>query len=292
MPVSRKVLIRVVGAPLLLGLLGLLLWMDYRTGRNLGIRWLLVPVGVLCAYEFYMLCRARGIETAWIVGMAATGAFLAPWPSLAQALGASPASRMDFVLWRLSIPTSFLLYALLKLVFRHGRFTVEGAALSALGFAYPALLGLAIPPGFEGRTAWWFIVFLVAANKVSDMAAYVTGKTLGRRKMTPALSPNKTWEGALGGAVAGTAAGAAVLLASPLRTAFPGIGVVPLLSLALLVTIASQVGDLAESAFKRWAGVKDSGRLLPEFGGMLDMADSFLVSIPVAHLLALVLKSY
>jgi CDP-diglyceride synthetase len=75
-----------------------------------------------------------------------------------------------------------------------------------------------------------------------------------------------------------------VLWWSPLRGTYGPVPVAALLLFCLIVTIAGQVGDLVKSAFKRWAGVKDSGRILPEFGGMIDMVDSFLLEAPVACL--------
>ena len=80
-----------------------------------------------------------------------------------------------------------------------------------------------------------------------------------------------------------------MILLTPLKDAYAGIPVAALLFFCLIVTIAGQVGDLVKSAFKRWAGVKDSGRILPEFGGMLDMVDSFLLEGPVACLGTVVL---
>jgi phosphatidate cytidylyltransferase len=103
------------------------------------------------------------------------------------------------------------------------------------------------------------------------------------------VSPNKTWEGGIAGGIVGTGAGLAVILLTPLRDVYPGVPVAALLFFSLIVTIAGQVGDLVKSALKRWAGVKDSGRLLPEFGGMLDMVDSFLLEGPVAYLGTLLL---
>lgn len=224
--------------------------------------------------EFYGLCRAKGIETARVAGAVATAGLMMPGAQLLRG----------------HLPSLIVIYVLLKLVFRHGRFTVEGAALTLTGFFYAGLLQFLLSPPVEpGNGAAW-LLFLLAANKGSDMAAYVVGKSMGRRKMAPALSPNKTWEGCIGGALGGTGAAVAVLLATSLRKDFAAAPVAALLVFAFLVTMAAQVGDLVESAFKRWAGVKDSGRLLPEFGGMLDMVDSFLVSVPVAHFGALLLQ--
>lgn len=159
--------------------------------------------------------------------------------------------------------------------------------MTLLGYLYVGMLWMMFGLEHNGGLLIHYLVFLVATNKGSDMAAYVTGKLIGRRKLAPRVSPNKTWEGAWGGAIGGTALGTAVLLATDLRTAdsFAPVPWVILPFYALSVTIAAQLGDLVESAFKRWAGAKDSGRLLPEFGGILDMVDSFLVSIPVATML-------
>jgi phosphatidate cytidylyltransferase len=135
----------------------------------------------------------------------------------------------------------------------------------------------------------FYLLFLLAAGKGSDMAAFVAGKSIGKHKMAPVVSPNKTWEGGIAGGIVGTAAGFAVLWWSPLRDIYGRFPVLALLLFCLIVTIAGQVGDLVKSAFKRWAGVKDSGRILPEFGGMIDMVDSFVLEGPVAGLGTLLL---
>lgn len=110
----------------------------------------------------------------------------------------------------------------------------------------------------------------------SDVAGYFVGRGLGRRPLQPELSPNKTMEGSAGallGAVAVGWLGHRVL----------GLGVVPGLILGALSGILAQYGDLAESALKRWAGVKDSGGLLPGHGGMLDRMDSVFFVLPVVY---------
>jgi phosphatidate cytidylyltransferase len=121
------------------------------------------------------------------------------------------------------------------------------------------------------------------------MAAFVAGKSIGKHKMTPVVSPNKTWEGRHRRGHrrhrGGTGRAPADAAEGRLRR-FP---VLALLLFSLIVTIAGQVGDLVKSAFKRWAGVKDSGRILPEFGGMIDMVDSFVLEGPVAGLGTLLL---
>jgi phosphatidate cytidylyltransferase len=131
------------------------------------------------------------------------------------------------------------------------------------------------------------LTFLFCVVWAGDIAAMYVGRAWGRRKMAPSLSPNKTWEGAIA-SVAGSVlvAWGLVALAAQLATwnyvklSFHGETWYWLL-LAVLVNVAAQVGDLAESALKRSAGVKDSGSILPGHGGMLDRIDALLVAAPV-----------
>ena len=276
MPIPRKVLIRVIGAPLLLAVLGSILYLDYRRQTTLGISSLIVLVAVLSVMEFNAMCAVRGISVARAASVVGVAAVMIPW----KYIGEIPVWMADWESW---LPFVLLMYLLGKLVFRYGSFTPEGAGLTLLGFYYIGLLRFVGRPPVQSKWAALYLLFLLAAGKGSDMAAYVVGKSMGRHKMAPVVSPNKTWEGGIAGGIVGTAAGFAVLWATPLRGKFEHVPVAALLFFALVVTIAAQVGDLVKSAFKRWAGVKDSGRLLPEFGGMIDMVDSFIVAAPVAH---------
>ncbi len=118
---------------------------------------------------------------------------------------------------------------------------------------------------------WTFVI-----TWSTDIGAYFAGRRFGRRKLAPALSPNKTVEGLVGGVIAATVMGGAMVFATGLGR--------PLLFLAPLFAIAAQAGDLFQSGMKRRAGVKDSGRLLPGHGGVFDRIDGL---IPVAALTAL-----
>ncbi|HEX7901342.1 MAG TPA: phosphatidate cytidylyltransferase [Planctomycetota bacterium] len=279
MPIPRKILVRVVGAPLLLAALGAILWWDDSRHSTLGLRGLLFAVCLVACLEFHGFCRAKGIATAHIVGSVA--AALAPiLVGLRTADGplAWPPVALAGVL---------ALYVLLKTVFRFGTFLPEGAALTLLGSVYVGMIALVLTPPSANIDILWYLVFLVATSKGSDMAAYVAGKSIGRHKFA-AVSPNKTWEGTIAGAVVGTALGVWILRAK-LTGGYCQVPLPALMLFSLLVTMAGQVGDLVKSAFKRWAGVKDSGSLLPEFGGMLDMCDSFLLAVPVCHGTSLIL---
>lgn len=119
------------------------------------------------------------------------------------------------------------------------------------------------------------LLVLVPAVIGTDIGAYFTGRALGGPKLAPAISPNKTWSGALGGVLCAVAAGLLTLWLIGPQTQ----GAAPItatLALLLVLSVCAQIGDLIESWLKRRAGVKDSGRLIPGHGGVLDRFDGFL----------------
>ncbi|MBI4329032.1 MAG: phosphatidate cytidylyltransferase [Chloroflexi bacterium] len=130
--------------------------------------------------------------------------------------------------------------------------------------------------GLEQGFSWLLLSLLVTF--ASDTGAYFMGRALGRHKMAPRLSPGKTWEGALGGLVA---AGAACALLVYLFA----LGPPPLVGagLGIILSVAAQLGDLAESFIKRAAGAKEAGGLIPGHGGVLDRLDSLLFVFPVLY---------
>lgn len=129
--------------------------------------------------------------------------------------------------------------------------------------------------GTQGRT---WIFFLLAVNYAGDTAAYYIGRTWGRHKLAPAVSPKKTVEGSLGGLTAN------LLMAWIFQqTLFTGLPAGELLLLGLGVGGLSQFGDLLESMLKRASGAKDSGVLFPGHGGFLDRVDSLLLPVPVVY---------
>jgi CDP-diglyceride synthetase len=141
----------------------------------------------------------------------------------------------------------------------------------------PAIAG-GWPEGWDVRIAPAFIA-VVWAN---DVFAYLVGVSAGRHKMAPKLSPHKSWEGFAGG-LAGAMSVAAVI-----GRFWIGANVWLWVAFGLVVSLAAVGGDLAESRLKRAAGVKDSGRLLPGHGGVLDRFDATLGAVPVAFLFFLV----
>ena len=130
---------------------------------------------------------------------------------------------------------------------------------------------------------------------VADVAAYFAGRAFGRRKLAPAISPGKTWEGAFGGLLAVALAGWAAARIPAAQTMLPArlvdeMGLVPALVTLVALAALSIVGDLHESLLKREAGVKDSGWILPGHGGVLDRIDALIPTMPAALLLYLLMR--
>lgn len=173
------------------------------------------------------------------------------------------------------------------LIFVIGLAVLTLASIGSLAESLPraaasvaALLLVALPISFVIRLrqvprlgAQW-VLFLLVLVWVGDTAALVAGRLLGRTRLAPLISPKKTWEGATGNLLAST------LVAIPFSH-WMNLDLAPLALLAAAGSIAGQIGDLFESAFKRGAGVKDSGAILPGHGGMLDRIDSLILATPV-----------
>ncbi len=136
----------------------------------------------------------------------------------------------------------------------------------------PALLTLEIP-GFEGKNGKLLLYFVLVVQ-ASDVLQYIWGKTLGKHKIAPAVSPNKTWEGFLGGVATATLLGTALWWATPF-TPWQAAG------MSFAITLMGFAGGLVMSAIKRDRGVKDYGTLIKGHGGVMDRIDSLCFSAPV-----------
>jgi len=164
-------------------------------------------------------------------------------------------------------------------------FTLLGFLYITLGFGHILALRELINPGFAGNwginsfgeVLLWLTLF---GTWTSDSAAFIVGSLVGKHKMAPHISPGKTWEGFAGGAVACVAVvcGLGIQFQLPVNS---------LIALGSIIAVAAPVGDLAESALKRYAGVKDSGRIFPGHGGGLDRFDSLLFVAPLGYYYAL-----
>jgi phosphatidate cytidylyltransferase len=130
-------------------------------------------------------------------------------------------------------------------------------------------------------TGQYYVLFLVAVTKFSDMGAYVFGSLFGRHPFVPHISPKKTWEGFAGALFASLIAAFGLHWLIPQRLS--AFGTVDLVVLGLLLGFAAVIGDLAESIVKRSTQIKDSGDVLPGIGGTLDLIDSLLFTAPLLY---------
>ena len=238
----------------------------------LGPPWLAVALVALALavglVEFFGLLQARGIRPMRGIGFVLAAALFldVAWP------GGSPVPLLPLV-------------ALLLLSFALSRGadheSVAAAAATLLGCVYLGALGGTIAglrlltPPTQGA---WRVTLLLVIVVFSDTFAFFVGHALGRRRLAPAVSPGKSVEGALGGLLGGVL-GALVVR----HLGLPDLPLAHAVALGGVVAAMGIVGDLNESLLKRWAGVKDSGTLLPGHGGMLDRLDSLLFGAPVLY---------
>jgi phosphatidate cytidylyltransferase len=178
-------------------------------------------------------------------------------------------------------------------LFLMGSFSYEllrGADLTRFAFTLLAFLYLPWSLGYvlllretpDPGLGLWTLSLPLVASFATDTGAYFAGRFFGRHKLAPEISPGKTLEGSMGGILFSFLA----LLAYTawVREVFP-FGLLELWLFSLLLSLAAQLGDLAESMLKRFAGVKDSGRFLPGHGGLLDRIDSLLFTFPLTYFL-------
>jgi phosphatidate cytidylyltransferase len=250
---------------------------------------LLVPImmllGGMGAREVARILRAKGVAISTMPAVLAALLGLSVMSFGAEQIngvgGLGLGAGAAVLSWTLG-----LLYAVRNRT-TNGAIAVAGAVL--LIHVYMGLM-----PGFlvliRREHPVWVLIWVLSCVKICDIGAYFTGTNIGRTKLIPWLSPGKTWEGLAGGLVAAGAAGAVgAWLLGRAGIAAPG----PVVGAAMGVVFGGigQLGDLAASLLKRDAGVKDSGRSLPGFGGVLDLIDSPLLVAAVAFWLLHTVRS-
>lgn len=183
------------------------------------------------------------------------------------------------------VSTASVCVLVASLAFYARRKSVQGAIAGAggalLSFVYLGLMfGFVL--AIRREHSAWVLAWVLLTTKMSDIGAYFTGTAIGKHKLIPWLSPGKTWEGLVGGvalAAATGAAGSAVLRNQGIDMPIPPASAA---AAGAVFAVVGQMGDLVASLFKRDAGQKDSGQLLPGFGGLIDVLDSPLLVLPVA----------
>ena len=217
---------------------------------------------------------------------------------LAEKAGQAPLRTFSFVAvlalvaWPPAARAAPMLVPLaLALVLRPARSldkALPGAATTVLGILYVGLPMALLADLRRLPDGPQWVLYVLLLTWVSDTAAYFVGRLAGRHLMAPQISPGKTWEGALASLAAGVAFGifypvliARIVEAGIMTSYFlAGVSYTWIATTAVLVNVAGQIGDLAESALKRSAGVKDSSRILPGHGGFLDRLDALLFAVP------------
>jgi len=249
------------------------------------IYFLVVAGGVI----FTLLIAAVSFLTLWEYYQAVFKPEKGSWPlRLIPMIGLCLSTVIVWLVYRVGMAHAMLVVAvdlilvagLTLPIYKHDDQAPYLVAKQVLGLIYiPICLSFLVFLRFgDNGTQWIFWLLCIVAG--GDIGAFYAGTYLGRHKLCPWVSPKKTIEGSIGGLAAN------VLIALLLKTMLlPGVAIVPSVVLALAVGCAGQVGDLFASEFKRTAGVKDSGTLLPGHGGFLDRLDALLFASPLAYLL-------
>ena len=239
---------------------------------------LIVSVGM---WEFYNIVAATGAEPRRTLGLAAGITLFITSFFLFKGYVDPMSSRfgVDMLIggvlyFSVLIPLCFIVE-----LFHASETPIRNVATTLMGVlyvAYPMCLMLFIPLLITGDwqpEAFLFYLFIVWGN---DVFAYLAGVTMGRHKMAPRISPKKSWEGSIGGALLSIASSLVFAHLFPIMAMWQWTG------LALVVVVFGTWGDLCESLMKRQIGIKDSGSILPGHGGWLDRFDSALMAIPAA----------
>jgi phosphatidate cytidylyltransferase len=267
---NRNLVVRVVSAALLLpAVLALLI----AGGWPAAVLFALAAAG--CAFEYERITTpAFGVAQAVAVAGAALMALAASWrPSAFGSVAFCILALVFFMAWIVHLLVGPVAEAPLR-----SAHAVTGCLYGGLAMASLA----ALRPGPDGLQ--WVIVALVM-TWANDTCAYFAGRLLGRHKLYPEISPNKTWEGFFGG-MAGSVAGMFIAR----WVAFPGLTAQDCLVLGVVGGVLGPLGDLCESMLKRAYQVKDSGWLIPGHGGLLDRVDALLFNAPALYLYVTVFR--
>jgi phosphatidate cytidylyltransferase len=280
-PLDSNLIQRILSSIVLLPIVALIVWW----GEPL-VSATVILLAVIALHELFGLFRGGGYLPRRSAGYLSVSLFI-----IAAALRAQVG--LDWT--GLALITSIIASLSVELPRRnrqhellHWSLTLSGATYIGWTLAHFVLLRAIDMP--LSRSAWlgflrlepgaaWIIVVL-AITFINDTGAYFTGRLWGRHRMAPYISPKKSWEGALGGLIFATLMGALLVyvLGLPIPTWAGAL-------LGAVGSIAGQAGDLAESLIKRQVNIKDSGRIIPGHGGILDRIDSLLFTAPVLYYL-------
>ncbi|MFZ4862397.1 phosphatidate cytidylyltransferase [Sphingobacterium sp. Mn56C] len=236
-------------------------------------------VGIWSMYEFYGIVRSDQVQPNVVLGLSAA-------VTLSASIGAYFLLDTPLQFIFLTVPfVSFIfirsLFQKRALPFHDLAYTFAGVIYACVPFLFFVALGF-IQGTYNFQIPLGFMVILWA----NDTGAYLSGRALGKRKLFERISPNKTWEGFIGGVLF------AIAFAMGLAYYFDSLPTWQWATVALLIAVFGTLGDLVESMLKRSLGVKDSGHILPGHGGLLDRFDGLLVAAPLVYVFLILVQCY
>ncbi|MDY2529365.1 phosphatidate cytidylyltransferase [Weissella confusa] len=229
-------------------------------------------LAVIAAAEVVLMRKTLLVDFGAILTM--VGALVMTLP-----VGLWDAIQAPVVLHRSSLLYIFVILMLLHTVIAKNKFSFEDAGVFTLTMMYVGMgFGMMVAARNAGLDTLMFAFLIVW---LTDSGAYMIGRKLGKHKLTK-ISPNKTWEGSIGGTVVAVIAAAVYTYFFPQAYSWP-----VMIIISIVFSVAGQFGDLIESGLKRFYKVKDSGNVLPGHGGILDRFDSMLIVLPLMYLIGL-----
>ncbi len=267
----------ILGTAMLLGFCGII-YIDYAFGSDIGIGILGMLAGGICLFEFYNVVEKKGFAPFKVSGIiGGIVVFTGIWIS-AYEEGFKPIYSC------ILFPVIFWLF-IIQALKRGIDDTIKNISVTVFGIIYICFFLSFIMPIRHMHNGLNLILIVLLLTKGGDIGGYLFGRKFGRHKFS-SFSPNKTIEGA------SFALFSSLMIAVGLN-ALPGMRVMPfylIVPFGLLVGASGIIGDLIESIIKRDMAVKDSSSAIPAFGGLLDILDSLLISIPVAYFFLIIVK--
>ena len=254
------------------------------SGYEIAFFLLIGTLGLLSLWEFYGMLDHKGLPNFKVTAMICGVLMLCGSFYYFSRVG--PGHSYDF---EVAVLLFFLLTVFTRQMFdslrddaplRTMAYTLFGLLYVLWLYNFVTKIVYVVPRSPTGAvTGQFYVLYLIAVTKFSDMGAYITGSLIGRHKMIPHISPKKTWEGFFGALAFSLLASIGMWKLMPLH--LPGMNLTHAVILGLFLGFAAVIGDLAESIIKRSTGVKDSGSFLPGIGGALDLVDSLLFTAPL-----------
>lgn len=260
---------------LLITIVALLGYTDYKTNTTYATSSIMGLALLIALWEFYAMAKNRDYIPYTIYGLVSSAIMIAIMISNKEVV-------ID--------PFAILLCGVfIRFLFDVNKDNaLENCAITVLGLVYVYFLfsfvlrirniGSELQHNLDGL---YYLIFLIFVAKSMDIGGYLVGKAFGKHKIVRGISPNKSYEGAVGGIV--LAVGVAYLFRENIEVIREGLSVTHTVIFACLMAILSLLGDFVESLMKRRCDVKDSNQLIPEFGGLLDLIDSLLLTAPVGY---------